>query len=180
MNSRIVKIIVILNCITVITFALIFFYRQHIITLRQKEMHKIGNSWEKLGWMTETNYVELRRIEDVSSKNRITNVDIKWMLKNLKKRPNEIVSARILGILQGVPNLTITQKDEIFVDTIPLLKDNSSLVRIYAATIQQTVNDHRAVPYLLPLLDDPDRKVKATAKSILKNFGYDNLHEQGK
>lgn len=137
----------------------------------QREIFQIGKRWEGMGLMSQAEYVELRSIEETAKGRRMSERDMNWMLGCMRKHPGPVVEARVAGILQAVAHFTPRQRDRVFEESQFLLGREGAVQRLYGATLQGALADPRAIPQLLPLLDDPDRRVRAAARSALRKLG---------
>lgn len=113
--------------------------------------------------------------------------DINWLIQLVSLPPQHATSSVAVVIRHdtGMELLeaglktgktTAEQKDKIFNAAIPLLasKDTTGLEAISATNVLRTLNDKRAIPLLLPLVNSPNPQVRTTVVNSLKVMGYNS------
>ena len=142
---------------------------QHRVQLAKKlEASGVMNSQDFLKWEDITNNVVKTGI--------ISNDDLNWMLTLMQKPQSptndpQLVHGDVLGTLTHLKQIPEAQKEKIYNAALPLLSSDKKMDKMYAAKILRKLNDKKAVPYIKPLLSDPDPDVQQQARRVLKDLG---------
>ncbi len=145
---------------------------------RQNTRH-LGNKLQEQGIETQSDYIRFKQIEtQIKQTKSISDSDLEWMLALMKKPSThpEIVVPDVLAVIDLLKIMTPSQKQSIFDAAVPLLTSNSSTDTYHfipqtAANVLGHLGDAKAIPYLQPLLNNPDPDVRERARHAL-----DKLH----
>jgi len=91
------------------------------------------------------------------------------LLRKLSQDPLWIVRGDAVIAISFVPP---HQRKEVVGIVIERLKDHHPYVRDMALIALARMKAKEAVPHIMPLLNDPDDKVRQTARKVLSSFGY--------
>lgn len=124
-------------------------------------------------------YAQLSQGQDFSD------TDIDWLMTLINRLPQPNVTATSEAIRHDCAlelfdayletgHATPAQKNSIFYAASPLLasEDPVGLDAVSASHVLRTLNDKRAIPLLVPLINSPNPQVRASAIKSLKFMGY--------
>lgn len=145
----------------------------------------IGHEYQNEGVMSESDYQRLREMEKVvGQRGHMTDAEFDWlqglMQRPLQKKPyaSALAHARPMAIMLDA-KLSPGQQAKLFNIALPLLRshdpDADDLDKIFGCNAMIKLRNKRAVPYILPLLNDDRPKVLAKAKKALSVLGYKTL-----
>lgn len=137
---------------------------------------KLSQELEASGVMNAQDFVRWQYItDDVVKTGTISDSDLNWMLRIMRNPQTamndpQIVHGDVLGTLTHLRQIPAAQEEKIYSATLPLLSSDKKLDKLYAAKMMRKLNDKRAVPYLKPLLNDPDPDVQLLAHRALEKL----------
>lgn len=147
-----------------------------------QERTKLANKLAESGVINAQDFVKWEFITDgVVKTGAISDNDLDWMLSimhNPQTATNDpqIVHGDVLGTLMHLKQMTEEQRNKIYVAALPLLSSGKKLDKLYAARMMRKLGDKRAIPYLEPLLKDPDPDVQRLAHRALKDLSSSNIN----
>jgi HEAT repeat protein len=140
-----------------------------------------AENFAKMGIMSKNDYLRLAQLQDkANAQGRLSDQEIAWAAA-LMKAPSQappLAHLPILALFASLKQITPKQEETIFQATLPSLasndmgKDDLYMEANAALDLMEKLKDHRAIPYLLPLLKNPNAKVRAKAKRVLAELGY--------
>jgi hypothetical protein len=147
---------------------------------RRAELQQEGAGIAARGLMSADDWVTLRQIDDRVYKTRtISDGDLDWILKRMQRPPLDTAdpnNAPMMrrGALEYVlllKNIPATQEDRIYIATAPLLSSGNLLDKLEGIRVMTVLRDKRAIPQVVKLLSDPDKRVRNHAKELLRIIG---------
>lgn len=149
---------------------------------------RLGRMFVNQGVMTSADFTEYNYLyTQLSYGKSFSDTDINWLiaLMNRPAAPNLSSESRairhdcaleIFNAYLKTGHATQSQRNSIFDAASPLLasEDTTGLDAISASAVLRTLNDKRAIPLLLPLVNSPNPQVRTTAVNSLKFMGYDS------
>lgn len=113
----------------------------------------------------------LTPLEDLRGKRPFTRRELDLLLKFVND-PDWRIRCRALDALRYGKFQDTSQSREAVQAAIKCLKDPEWVVRCYALRTLAGLSAKEAVPFILPLLNDPQPEVREDAVAVLKKFGY--------
>ena len=138
---------------------------------------QLAKKLEASGIMNAQDFVKWEDITaNVVKSGIISNDDLNWMLALMQKPQSptndpQLVHGDVLGTLTHLKQIPEAQKEKIYNAALPLLSSDKKMDKMYAAKILRKLNDKKAIPYIKPLLSDPDPDVQQQARRVLKDLG---------
>ena len=141
---------------------------QHRISLS----NKVASS----GVMNAQDFVKWEYLTDnVVKTGTISDGDLGWMLQIMRNPQTatndpQLVHGNVLGTLTHLKRIPKSQEEKIYTAALPLLSSAKKLDKLYSEKILAKLQDKRAIPYLKPLLKDPDPDVQLQTRRALKKL----------
>jgi hypothetical protein len=179
MLKRILLCLVLLNVIVLIGYGIVSYSNSRAEErARKAEIAKVGKGIEKENIMSKQEYVSIQeKIEASIKSGTISDTDLDWAIALMHNRPNRFAHSIVMNLFLKLKQIPSTQRDRIYNATIECLNskdkdDKYKLNQLYASNVLKSLKDKRAIPQLLPLLSDPQPKVKLRAQEALLAMGY--------
>lgn len=179
LNSPAVRIVAALALAIIATVG-VRSYLQH--QAEMSRVRKVALDQEKVGLMSQVEYFRWRNINSgVLAKNNLSDEDFDWclmMMSQTKPHPvaNAVKNARIVNgiFMKMVANEDVTpeRKEQLYKAVTPLLRGSRKLERLVALNLLGALKERRAIPNILPLLNDPDPSLRPVARKTLDEMGY--------
>jgi hypothetical protein len=143
-------------------------------------VRQIAKVEEKAGVMPVGDYVRMREIEATDSKTGVvSDADFDFLeaiLDNHARTDAQTEQYVDSIMLHDIPSMSAARRTRVFHSAIPWLSRQSvpgdAFARYDAALLLVKLGNPQAVPYLIPLLHDPNPKLRAAAPKILAKLGY--------
>lgn len=185
MQKRIIWCLVALNILAVAIYGA----NRFLIHQKRAAAQKAGDTAtataeEAAGITSKQDYLQRLQIYDTSQKTgNIADNELNWCLGLMNKGPiknhkgaKAELNVEIVATLVYVKRFTPSQKEKIYQATLPMFTNTDEtgdgLEKIYACRMMKKMKDKRAVPYLLPLLNDPRPDICLMAQRTLTSLGY--------
>ncbi len=110
-------------------------------------------------------------LQDLRGKRSFTHQEFDLLLKFLND-PDWRIRCRALDALRYGRFQNNSQNRKAVKAAIERLKDPEWVVRCYALRTLTGLSAKEAIPFILPLLNDPQPEVREDAIAVLKKFGY--------
>ena len=186
MKSRFRALIVILIVLNIAALLYSRSTRRRAAIQKQQtvDLNSIADTVVKNGAMNRDEYFHLQEIDQRALSNgRLSDEDVDWCLTLMSLRGNAdtalgtYVRGHVEQALRRQVAYTKSQKDKLFhqvVEPAFALRDASAEYdRISVAKLVRVTKDKRAVPYLLPMLNDKSNGAAAKfARETLDSLGY--------
>lgn len=153
-----------------------FVIKQHQANSLLQHRIQLSNKLADSGVMNAQDFVKWEYITDAVVKTgKISESDLDWMLHimhNPQTATNDpqLVHGNVLGTLTHLRYIPKSQEEKIYAVAPPLLSSDKKLDKLYSAKILASLHDKRAIPYLKPLLRDPDPDVQLQTRRVLKKL----------
>ena len=145
-----------------------------------------ANMFEHNGVMSRSDYAKICSLyTQLSQGKSFSDVDISWLVALTTRPPlsGTLPAASAIRHDAGLELLeadikmgraTSAEKDKIFNVAVSLLtsKEETGIDVMSATNVLRTLNDKRAIPFLVPLLNSPNPNVRDTVGNSLKAMGY--------
>lgn len=170
--------------IIVTVVALVVLHNLQTANSKQAFYQGMAHHQEAEGILPATEQMHIFAIRDkVTASHSISDEDLNWVLDKLKANsaPGKLQALARADLLEPISALEgasvpASQKDRIFKAVVPMLsKDppfDGLLDKTRASNVMRSINDKRAIPYLVPLLSSPDEQVREHAQHALTVIGY--------
>jgi HEAT repeat protein len=112
---------------------------------------------------------KIRPLQQLKGRRPFTEEEMK-LLRQFAQDPEFTIRVRALSALSYTPDPK--QREEAIQIAIRSLNDPWSSVRVYALRLLARQNAKEAIPYIIPLLRDPNEHVREQAKKTLQQLGY--------
>lgn len=154
-------------------------YLQH--RAYQDQMRKVAASMQQIGIVSQDEYIRVRTLRSsMLAGQKLSDEDFDWCLVMLNQtKPysvaNALKNAMMIDILLSLPKnngVTPERKERLYKAVAPLLRSNQQLDRLSAMNLMRDLKETRAVPDILPLLNDPDPRMRPIARKALDKMGY--------
>lgn len=135
----------------------------------------LSNKVVDSGVMNAQDFVKWEYItDDVVKTGEISDSNLDWVLHimhNPQTATNDpqLVHGNVLGTLTHLKHIPKSQEEKIYTAALPLLSSDKKLDKLYSAKTLAKLQDKRAIPYLKPLLKDPDSDIQLQTRRVLKN-----------
>lgn len=136
----------------------------------------LSNELASAGVMSAPDFVHWQYLTDAVVKTgTISDSDLDWMLHimdNPQTATNDpqIVHGDVLGTLTHLNQIPKSQEEKIYTAAFPLLSSDKKLDKLYSEKIFAKLQDKRVIPYLKPLLKDPDPDVQLQTRRVLEKL----------
>ena len=134
-----------------VVLVIILAVRHRAAFARQQEIGVIGVDWQRRGLLSQSDYVELRRIiDEAQAHGTIPDHDLDWSLATMKRAPDAIVHTRVMGLLELLARnsqTSVSQKNKIAAAIIPYLESKNQLDRLASGRVQRTLQQKPALQH---------------------------------
>lgn len=169
--------------IIVTVVALAVLHNLQTANSKQARYQWMAHHQEAEGILPATEHMHIFAIRDkVTASHSISDEDLNWVLDKLKTNSapgklQALARADLLEPISGLEGASVpsSQKDRIFKAVVPMLSNDPSfdeLDKTRASNVMRSINDKRAIPYLVPLLSNSDEQVREHAQHALAVIGY--------
>lgn len=155
-------------------------YLQH--RAYQNEMHKIAVDREKVGIMSQAEHARWHDLNSgVLAGKKLSDEDFDWCLMTVSQpKPHPIANAvKNANIINGVllkmvqnNDTTPERRERLYKEVAPLLRSKQQLDRLVALNLMRDLKERRAVPDILPMLNDPHPDRRKLVRQALDKMGY--------
>lgn len=147
----------------------------------ETQIRTIGAGMQRSGEVSQNEYIRVRTLRSsMLAGQNLSDEDFDWCLSILSQtRPHSVVNsnknAMMIGILLRLPennDVTPERKERLYTAVAPLLRSKEQLDRAYALNLLGALKERRAIPDILPLLNDPKPGLRTLAREALDKMGY--------
>ncbi len=169
----------------IVTFVtLVVLHNLHTVDSKEARYQAMAHHQEVEGILPATDQMHMFAIRDkVTASHSISDEDLNWVLDKLKTNsaPGKLQALARADLMEPIDALEggsvpPNQKDKIFKAVVPMLSNAPPFDGLFdktnASNVMRIINDKRAIPYLVPLLSNPDEQVREHAQHALTVIGY--------
>ena len=146
----------------------------------EQEVKDIGQGWQNTKVMSQEDFVRTTSLRSTTeSTHKISDADLDYLIGLLGQTSEwpGLRNPQILYAFTDLQDIPSTQEEKIYNAVVPLLKAKEydrdlGNSRNTAVIVLQVLNDKRAVPHILPLLQDKYPYVVVSAKKTLAQLKY--------
>lgn len=182
--KRLIRILLIINVVVLLGYFTKLLVAKHNNSILQKQLLlSVAHGEEASGVMTQQNYLRLTNIsQNIEKTGRISDRELDWCIALMQSPMRQtgynapLLRVKVVYPLLQLKYLSSEQKEKLYQAIVPMFNTTNDtqkgLDRLYATAMVAKLEDKRAIPYLLPLLNDPRPKVRQKAQKALNALGY--------
>ena len=148
---------------------------RQVLDFSQRPLAERARFIENEGVMLASDYIQKEQILNSVEKNgTISDADLAWVLHMLQSPgpsqdpvASEVGRGKYFEVLQLTKHYTPAQKPLVFQVMVNFVKPQNRNDQLRSMSVLRHLGDSRAVPYIMPLRNDPDPDVRRAAERSL-------------